>query len=260
MRLLKTLIGSPAGRALTGISYPEVVRASVHAPQQTAGTKCDLHTASQCVKLASALVQAARQRRRSLAVSNGDTSAFAITAGATAGATSGAAEQQAGNVKPAGKKNWLKHRLFNMSKGSLKNMDDDESDATSRASSAADLQVAFFCAAFQPPPNLLGLDQHPILPKYLAEESAFAAPSRCLSVSALDVSFHCAACMTPFTGAAQHQLPCSSHSIESRWTCCCSYPSSSYCSVPRASFVAFHALLSHCMYFFCCVLCTSSFA
>lgn len=44
-----------------------------------------------------------------------------------------------GGKSTAGKKNWLRHRLFNMSKGSLK--DDDDSDATSRASSAADLQV-----------------------------------------------------------------------------------------------------------------------
>ena len=68
-------------------------------------------------------------------MSNGDQSHGAVS---TSAAT---ADQQAGAGKPGVKKNWLKHRLFNMSKGSLKNMNEEESDATSRASSAADLQV-----------------------------------------------------------------------------------------------------------------------
>ena len=85
------------------------------------------------------LLQAARQRRRSLAMSNGDQS------NGTGSTSAAIADQQAGASKPATKKNWLKHRLFNMSKGSLKNLEEDESDATSRASSAADLQVSLPC-------------------------------------------------------------------------------------------------------------------
>ena len=81
-------------------------------------------------------IQAARQRRRSVQASNGDQSNdTAPTAVATA------ADQLGSSGKSNVKKNWLRHRLFNMSKGSLKNLEDDESDVTSRASSAADLQV-----------------------------------------------------------------------------------------------------------------------
>lgn len=85
------------------------------------------------------MLQAARQRRRSLHASNGGQSNGAAT---TAVATAATAEDQLGSSgKSTVKKNWLRHRLFNMSKGNLKNLEDDESDATSRASSAADLQV-----------------------------------------------------------------------------------------------------------------------
>ncbi|KAL3134692.1 hypothetical protein ABBQ32_007697 [Trebouxia sp. C0010 RCD-2024] len=81
-----------------------------------------------------AVLEAARQRRRSLPPFNGNqgdgTAATAVDQLASSGG--------GGGKSTAGKKNWLRHRLFNMSKGSLK--DDDDSDATSRASSAADLQ------------------------------------------------------------------------------------------------------------------------
>ena len=85
-------------------------------------------------------MQAARQRRRSsLQASNGDQS---NGTGPTAVATATTVADQLGSSgKPTVKKNWLRHRLFNTSKGSLKNLEDDESDVTSRASSAADLQV-----------------------------------------------------------------------------------------------------------------------
>ena len=89
-------------------------------------------------------MQAARQRRRSLQAPNGDQSiGTAPTAVATAAT---AADQLGSSGKSAVKKNWLRHRLFNTSKGSLKNLADDESDGTSRASSAADLQVTHMFA------------------------------------------------------------------------------------------------------------------
>ncbi|DBA73535.1 TPA: WD repeat-containing protein 44, variant 3 [Trebouxia sp. C0004] len=91
-----------------------------------------------------AVLEAARQRRRGLSASTGALSEASEGTAASAAATvSGQTDQTSG--KPAGKQkssNWLKHRLFNMSKGSLKNMEDEESDATSRASSAADLQAS----------------------------------------------------------------------------------------------------------------------
>ncbi len=90
------------------------------------------------------LMQAARQRRRGLSASTGALSEASDGTAAPAAATvSGQTDRT--SSKPAGKQkssNWLKHRLFNMSKGSLKNMEDEESDATSRASSAADLQAS----------------------------------------------------------------------------------------------------------------------
>lgn len=86
-------------------------------------------------------VQAARQRRRSLPASSSDQSNGTAPTAVAAAAT--AADQLGSGGKSTVKKNWLKHRLFNMSKGSLKNLEDDESDATSRASSAADLQVTY---------------------------------------------------------------------------------------------------------------------
>lgn len=84
-------------------------------------------------------MQAARQRRRSLQAPIGDQSNGTASTAVAAAAT--AADQLGSGGKSTAKKNWLRHRLFNMSKGSLKNLEDDESDATSRASSAADLQV-----------------------------------------------------------------------------------------------------------------------
>lgn len=88
------------------------------------------------------LVQAARQRRRSLPLSNGNQGDGTAATAADQLASSGG-----GGKATAGKKNWLRHRLFNMSKGSLK--EDDDSDATSRASSAADLQVTQTCLCMQ---------------------------------------------------------------------------------------------------------------
>ncbi|KAL0043328.1 hypothetical protein WJX79_001633 [Trebouxia sp. C0005] len=91
-----------------------------------------------------AVLEAARQRRRGLSASTGALSEASDGAAAPAAATVSGQTEQASS-KPAGKQkssNWLKHRLFNMSKGSLKNMEDEESDATSRASSAADLQAS----------------------------------------------------------------------------------------------------------------------
>ena len=85
-------------------------------------------------------MQAARQRRRSLQASNGGQSSGTAPTAVVTAAT--AADQLVSSGKSTAKKNWLRHRLFNMSKGSLKNLEDDESDATSRASSATDLQVA----------------------------------------------------------------------------------------------------------------------
>ena len=95
-------------------------------------------------------VQAARQRRRGLSASTGALSEASDGAAALAASTaSGQTDQASG--KPAGKQksNWLKHRLFNMSKGSLKSMEGEESDATSRASSAADLQVSVSATLLQ---------------------------------------------------------------------------------------------------------------
>lgn len=92
-------------------------------------------------------VQAARQRRRSLQTSSGDQSNGTAPTAVAAAATT--ADQLGGGGKSTVKKNWLRHRLFNMSKGSLKNLEDDESDATSRASSAADLQVTHICTYTQ---------------------------------------------------------------------------------------------------------------
>ena len=97
-------------------------------------------------------MQAARQRRRSVLPSNGDQSNGTAT-------TTAAADQMAssgGGKSTAGKKNWLRHRLFNMSKGSLKTLDDDDSDATSRASSAADLQVPHLHSDLHAPTGHLG--------------------------------------------------------------------------------------------------------
>lgn len=93
-------------------------------------------------------MQAARQRRRGLSASTGALSEASDGTAAPAAVTvSGQTDQT--SSKPAGKlksSNWLKHRLFNMSKGSLKNMEEEESDATSRASSAADLQASVMSA------------------------------------------------------------------------------------------------------------------
>ena len=89
-------------------------------------------------------VQAARQRRRTLSASNGALSDVSDGTAAHTASTAAAGQAEQTGAKSGGKQkgpNWLKHRLFNMSRGSLKNMEDDESDATSRASSAADLQV-----------------------------------------------------------------------------------------------------------------------
>lgn len=89
-----------------------------------------------------AVLEAARQRRRGLSASTGALSEASDGTAAPAAVTVSEQTDQI-SIKPAGKQkssNWLKHRLFNMSKGSLKNMEEEESDATSRASSAADLQ------------------------------------------------------------------------------------------------------------------------
>lgn len=95
------------------------------------------------------LLQAARQRRRGLSASTGALSEASDGAAALAALTAGQTDQTSGKPVSKQKSNWLKHRLFNMSKGSLKNMEDEESDATSRASSAADLQASLSATLLQ---------------------------------------------------------------------------------------------------------------
>ena len=86
------------------------------------------------------LVQAARQRRRGSTLSKSNAS----LATADSEASTAAGDKQAG--QGAGKQakvkgNWLKSRLFNKSGSSLKGMEAEDSDVTSRASSSGSLHA-----------------------------------------------------------------------------------------------------------------------